>query len=110
MKHDDVSPRDLLIRHEMIAHPAPAIAQLVYQQVIAHQQRVHHRFRGNLKPLPDKCDHENGDHDRAEKGLQRTDHILSNGPVRLMIAWEIHFALLVHSIWRAYRLRFSLRM
>ena len=65
MEDDNVAALDRHIRLDGAPNAAARELHLINQKVIAHQQRVLHGFRWNLKGLCCKCDDEQRDHNGA---------------------------------------------
>src|ERR1044071_7754880 len=69
VKDNDVSPFDLAVGQPTAGAGLAGKVQLVYQQEIAHQQRVFHGAGGNLKSLHDKSNNKNAEDHHGEERL-----------------------------------------
>src|SRR3984893_1687853 len=74
-KNNNVSPFYLPVRHEEVPQAASAVAQFVDQEIVPDQQRVLHRFGGNLERLHDESNDKNRDDHRRQQRLQRTQRV-----------------------------------
>ena len=60
-KNNNVSPSNLLVRHEEAPEAASAVTQFVHQKIVTDQQRIFHRAGRNLERLQAEGDDEQSD-------------------------------------------------